>query len=581
MLRPIVYLFFFFISISYSQNHSNSQDPLQASDDIKSFIKTSDSIKRIKKIIKKTLLNDTISYIAYNKTFLQRGIDEENYKYQYYAAYRLGHIYNLISDYPQSIAYTKAAKEASRHLQDTIKDIRSSLLNAANYYELDLYEESLKLYIEVREQSQNIHRKDYEFLVLPSIANIRIALKKYEEALKVYNTTLEILAKQSPEEMVGYQQALLSALLGKGKCQKHLGDFDEALYTYQEGITLAKEYQSIKHLIDFQTSIGNTYYRKGEYTKAIKYLIDAKKSINSQYKKYPNITQANYFLALCYTAQNQFEEAIKLLESNFATIQDKQQEHLLKEMYELRVKIAQIQQDLQTETLYQKHIIDLVDRKNEKRISTLELLHNNDTQEYQNLNNQLVIKNDKINSQKKTAILIVIILVLILIYSFFYYTQKNKAKARRFQEIIKKIQDHYNTTPETTPKSHIKDTRAQEILERLSDLEKTEFFKSKECTLHTTAKAIETNTTYLSKALNEVKKQSFSQYLNELRIDYVLVTLKEDTRFRSYTIKAISEEIGYKSVTTFLKAFKGRTNLNPSYYIEKLNVTNSEMSSDL
>lgn len=581
MLRPIVYLFFFFISISYSQNQDTSQDSIKTSEKTKSFIKTSDSIKKIKKIIKKTLPNDTISYIAYNKTFLQRGIDEGNYKYQYYAAYRLGHIYNSISDYPQSIAYVKAAKEASVHLQDSIKYIRSSLLNAANYYELDLYEESLKLYIEVREQSQNIHRKDYEFLALPSIANIRVALKKYDEALKVYNTTLEILAKQSPEEMVGYQQALLSALLGKGKCQKHLGDFDEALYTYQEGIALAKEYQSIKHHIDFQTSIGNTYYRKREYVKATKYLIDAKKSINSQYKKYPNITQLNYYLAQSYTAQKQYQEAIKLLESNFTTIQNKQQESYLKEMYELRVEIAQVQQDLQTENLYQKHIINLVDRKNEKRISTLELLHNNDTQEYQNLNQELAIKNYKINSQKKTAILIVIILILLLIYSFFYYKEKNKTKAKRFQEIIKEIQNHYNPIPETTPKSHIKDTRAQEILERLSDLEETTFFKSKECTLHSTAKAIETNTTYLSKTLNEVKKQSFSQYLNELRIDYVLVKLKEDTRFRSYTIKAISEEIGYKSVTTFLKAFKGRTHLNPSYYIEKLNITDKKTSSDL
>lgn len=64
-------------------------------------------------------------------------------------------------------------------------------------------------------------------------------------------------------------------------------------------------------------------------------------------------------------------------------------------------------------------------------------------------------------------------------------------------------------------------------------------------------------------------------------MNYVLLKLKEDTRFRSYTIKAISEEIGYKSVTTFLRAFKAKTNLNPSYYIEKLNVKNKKDSSDL
>lgn len=578
MSRFIVYLFFFFFSISYSQNHANSQEITQKSDSIRLFIKSSDSIRKIKKIIKKTFSNDTVSYITYNKTFLQRGIDEENYKYQYYAAYRLGHLYNSISDYPQSIAYGKVAIEASVQLQDSSKYIRSSILNGSNYFKIDLYDESLKYYLNAGEYLKKINendRKKYEIIVLSNIGNIRTTLKKYEEALEVYNTTLKVLEKQSPEETIGYQQALFTALLGKGKCLKHLGNYNEALRTYQRGIMLAEEFQSIKHTIDFQTSIGNTYYLKGEYSKAIKYLTDAKKSINSQYTMYPNIAQANYYLAQCFTAQNQYQKAIDLLETNFSVIQDKQQEHLLKEMYELRVEIAQIQQDLQTETLYQKQILDLVDRKNEKRVSTLELLHNNDIQGHQNLNQELALKNNKINSQKKTAIGIVIILVFVLISSFFYYRQKNKAKAKRFQEIIKEIQDQYNTKPETVSKPLIKDSQAQEILDRLSELEKTIFFKSKECTLHTTAKAIHTNTTYLSKALNEVKKQSFSQYLNELRIDYVLLKLKEDSRFRSYTIKAISEEIGYKSVTTFLKAFKARTNLNPSYYIEKLNVTNN------
>ncbi|MEP0264616.1 tetratricopeptide repeat protein [Dokdonia sp.] len=578
MPRFIIIFFIFFISISYSQNKDATQNTTQSVEKIKLFIKTSDSIKKIKKTINKTKANDTASYLAYTKIFLQRGIDEENYKYQYYAAYRLGYMYNTMSDYFQSIAYTKVAKEASIYLQDSEKKTSSAILNAGNYFKLNLYDESLKQYLDARTYSKKIkeeNRKNYEFIILPNIANIRVTLKKYEDALKVYNTTLEVLDKQAYKETVGYKQTLLSTLLGKGKCQKKLKDFDGALQTYEKGINFAKELQLPKYIIDFQVSIGNAYYLKGDYQNALKYLNDAKSTIDSQYNTYPNVSQANYYLAQCYVAQNKYKRAIYLLENNFDLAQEKQQENLLKEMYELRVEIAQIQKDLQTENVYQKRILKLVDRKNEKRENTIELLHNNDLRVYQDLNQELEIKNNKINSQKKTAIFIVFALILILIFSLFYYKKKSKAKAQRFQEIIKEIQDQYSAISETKSKPHIKDTQAQEILDKLSQLEKTGFYKSKECNLYTTAKAIHTNTTYLSKTLNEVKKQSFSQYLNELRIDYVLIKLKEDTRFRSYTVKAISEEIGYKSVTTFLKAFKSKTNLNPSYYIDSLNTINN------
>jgi YesN/AraC family two-component response regulator len=116
----------------------------------------------------------------------------------------------------------------------------------------------------------------------------------------------------------------------------------------------------------------------------------------------------------------------------------------------------------------------------------------------------------------------------------------------------------------------VEDEKSQAILKELSALEATYFYLSEDASLHNTAKLLNTNTSYLSKALNTVKKQSFSQYVNKLRIDYVLVRLKEDAVFRSYTIHAISKEIGYKSATTFIKEFKNKTGLNPSYYIKKI-----------
>jgi AraC-like DNA-binding protein len=62
----------------------------------------------------------------------------------------------------------------------------------------------------------------------------------------------------------------------------------------------------------------------------------------------------------------------------------------------------------------------------------------------------------------------------------------------------------------------------------------------------------------------------FNTYLNNLRIHYAIQRLKNDKIFRSYTVQAISEELGYKSSNTFTKAFKKETGLLPSYYIREL-----------
>ncbi|WP_089734473.1 helix-turn-helix domain-containing protein [Chryseobacterium jejuense] len=39
---------------------------------------------------------------------------------------------------------------------------------------------------------------------------------------------------------------------------------------------------------------------------------------------------------------------------------------------------------------------------------------------------------------------------------------------------------------------------------------------------------------------------------------------------RKYTIQTIAEEVGYKSSTTFIKAFKDRVKMTPSDYIKQL-----------
>jgi AraC-like DNA-binding protein len=85
------------------------------------------------------------------------------------------------------------------------------------------------------------------------------------------------------------------------------------------------------------------------------------------------------------------------------------------------------------------------------------------------------------------------------------------------------------------------------------------------------AKRLDTNSTYLSNFINIHTGSNFSQYVNKLRILYIVEKLKSDSKLRAFTIKAIGEGIGFGTTQSFSKAFYHETGIYPSYYLRKLN----------
>ncbi|CAM1363503.1 helix-turn-helix domain-containing protein [Tenacibaculum xiamenense] len=84
------------------------------------------------------------------------------------------------------------------------------------------------------------------------------------------------------------------------------------------------------------------------------------------------------------------------------------------------------------------------------------------------------------------------------------------------------------------------------------------------------ASKFDTNASYLSKVVNHYKQTSFSNYINQLRIEYCIEQLKNNKLWRKYTIKAIANEVGFNKAESFSKAFYKYTELRPSYFIKEL-----------
>jgi YesN/AraC family two-component response regulator len=185
------------------------------------------------------------------------------------------------------------------------------------------------------------------------------------------------------------------------------------------------------------------------------------------------------------------------------------------------------------------------------------------------------------NSNRITYLIAFILLLIVL---FILQYSRHKKYRNRFNTVILELDNQKTkSTPEikstpdhntsNTPKlllDDIDETTITKILHQLDQFEKKKGFLQKDITLAILAKKCSTNTKYLPKIIHLHKDKSFVNYINNLRIIYILKELRENTILQKYTIKTISEEAGFNTAESFARAFKNKTGIRPSYYIRNL-----------
>ena len=104
--------------------------------------------------------------------------------------------------------------------------------------------------------------------------------------------------------------------------------------------------------------------------------------------------------------------------------------------------------------------------------------------------------------------------------------------------------------------------------ERLEKLMLTQrLYLNKELTLDDLAMAVGTNRLYVSNSLNQTKRKTFYDYINQLRIEQVSLPLMKE--HPELTLEHIAYESGFNSISTFRRAFVKLTGKTPSNF-EKL-----------
>lgn len=110
----------------------------------------------------------------------------------------------------------------------------------------------------------------------------------------------------------------------------------------------------------------------------------------------------------------------------------------------------------------------------------------------------------------------------------------------------------------------------KKLLKKLEIFENKKIYLNKDVNLSFLAHQWKTNTKYLSSLIRAHKGNSFSGYINKLRINFITNHLFINTEWQNYKISYLANKCGYSSSQVFVIAFKKETGMTPSFYIEQL-----------
>jgi len=182
--------------------------------------------------------------------------------------------------------------------------------------------------------------------------------------------------------------------------------------------------------------------------------------------------------------------------------------------------------------------------------------------------------------------LVLLFLAFLVVY-FIYYKKAQHKTYVRFKAIISELnrrsaekdkprlevikKEENKASPSNTDTNLLMTSETEEkLLQSLQQFENSELYLRNDISLPTLASYCKTNTKYLSRIINKYKGMDFNNYINSLRINYIIEKLNTHPEYRKYKIATLAEESGFSSQNKFATIFKKVTDISPSLFIKCL-----------
>ncbi|WP_299213457.1 AraC family transcriptional regulator [uncultured Aquimarina sp.] len=491
-----------------------------------------------------------------------------------------------------AIEYLDNASSIAQQNQMMDEGVLLMNLKANHYFDIEEYDKSSAAYSKALSMAEEIKNLSFMSVIKTNLAFIKLRTSDYKTALKeLKDSENELLLNpfKRTKKRVNTGIMLFNARISEAYIK--LNQLDSALYANDKGLALTKKVKVNNIHIDLLMHRGIIYQNKKDYQNALKFLEQAK-SLCYEANDIVFLGKILNLIGACKLNLGNNEESIKvLLESLEILTQKYSNSDEISRCYKLLGQAYKNTGDLEkSNAYYEKHILSLSKLNNKKSYASRKVqdIALSDYQnEISNLENQKQIQKNKLTYSQIGLVIVIIGLILVV---FFFQTAKKNNK-NKFEALLAKIEKQESEDSSIiaindamTPIIDTKDARLEsqsnqldisdelyeQILLGLKKMESQEYFLKTECNLYNVAKKVNTNTSYLSKVINKHFGKNFNTYINDLRINYAILRLKNDSKFRSYSIKSIAEEVGYKTADSFSKYFKIHTGLLPSFYVKQL-----------
>jgi len=448
---------------------------------------------------------------------------------------------------------------------------KSSLLIAKN--EHDIASNYLMLANRIAEKTNDNYLK---YQTIYSIAQNYLYLGRLSDAKKEYEKCVNFFSVNLDKSQTygkNYEMMFMYSLISLIDTNSKLNQFSENKILLKKTFQYIKENNSNFYYAYFISCEGTNAYHLKNYFLAIEKLKKAQTLYQDSWPHYTDI----FYIGMSYWKLGNKKEAVKYFEKlDKEYYKDKNQDPQFRPSYELLIEYYASKNNTDKQLEYINKLMSL-DKSYEKNYKYLfAKIH----KEYDS--QKLIDEKNSIENSLKVhqylTLLVIIISIVFISFSTYKYFQMQRRYKERFEQIILKNTE-IEKIPVTivgedktvTPKiAGLSESTVAYILEQLDIFEKEQQFLDSKITQKLLSEKLGTNPTYLSKIINAYKGKNFSNYLNDLRLEYIVELLKTEHQFLEKEIKELANIAGFTNAEAFSDNFQRKFEIKPSYFIKMM-----------
>lgn len=444
------------------------------------------------------------------------------------------------------------------------------------YYKQKELAKALKNYITADEYISQTNDAYAKFKMKYVIAQAKYYLGFYDEALALLTECKLYFETEN-------DQAYVSTLHLLALCHSKMHNYELS----EKYVTLGLAESTYLELAEMHVffmevkAINNFYLQK--YSLALAQLKVLALDLKQKDDK-TNFIQTHFYIAKCYWKLNQKQNALPyLLQVTAAFSNQNFMELDFRDTYEMLIQYYNESGETEAEM---KHIKDLMkwdiiiaikyvylSKTMHKEYDTKKLIKL--IQVYE----KHLRKSDQTSYIIYAALSCTTIIIFMLVYRNLY---SRKKYIKKFDELMAADDKSFKKSNGTRTDVDITDIKDEIVKVALQNLEKFEAeckLLDENMNLTKLAKILKTNIKYAARIILKHRGKKTVDYINDLKINYIITILKFQPRYRLYTTTALSEVAGFGSAQNFTRAFKSRTELTPMFFISQLQKAEKEQES--